>query len=178
MAAYNDPVASLGGSIIVRLWSLDHAYTAHLSCIVHREGLVILDKASYCGPVWTVRPVRYLYGPVYIDAVIVFVCDVHISWSRYNRKERKLQDGLQTCTVNCVDPVQHACQMTAWSGPDQGSREFLSIKILRLATWELLGWWSVVVMCNCLITEDSCRPAFRIREWKQSYPTYDGSYLT
>ena len=54
---YYDPIASLGGSIIVRLWSLDHAYTAHPSCIVHREGLVILDETSYCGPV------RYFYGP-------------------------------------------------------------------------------------------------------------------
>jgi len=29
-----------------------------------REGLVILDEASYCVPVWTVRPVRCFYGPV------------------------------------------------------------------------------------------------------------------
>jgi len=25
----------------------------------------------------------------------------------------------------------------------------------------------LVAMCNCLIREDSCKPAFRILEWKQ-----------
>jgi len=74
MVAYDDPVASLGGSIIVWLWSLDHDYTAHPSCIVHREGLEILDEALYCGPV------RYFYGPGHITSIgmyIVLLAQVH-----------------------------------------------------------------------------------------------------
>jgi len=49
-----------------RLWSLDHAYTVRLSCIIHQEGLVILDEASYCvpvRPVWMAWPVQHFYRP-------------------------------------------------------------------------------------------------------------------
>jgi len=55
-AANSDPVALLGGSITVRLWSFTHILRDRAAKSARGpEALVIMDEASYCGPVRTVR---------------------------------------------------------------------------------------------------------------------------